>query len=318
MDLVNIAQNVGRPGRDNCGACHWKGGGGDAIKHGDLDSTMIKPLARHDIHMGKHDFTCQECHYTQNHKIAGRCTTCSVSEGKVSCLDCHDERPHNDNHPMIKQLNDHCDAIACQTCHIPIFAKDKPTLMFWDWSKAGKEMDILNDDPNRIEIHSRKKGFLVKKQYLRPQYTWYNGKHQRYLLGDPVNLNGVTDLNSPLGDISDPEAKITPYKIFEGVQPADAKYEYLIIPKLAGSYWEHFNWDIASREGMAEAGLAYSGKLEFVKTRMYWRINHEVVPRNEALTCTHCHNPNGVMDFKALGYREDPAYFGKRKTIKKK
>ncbi len=69
---------------------------------------------------------------------------------------------------------------------------------------------------------------------------------------------------------------------------------------------------------MAEAGLKYSGKVAFVKTRMYWRINHEVVPSNQALTCTHCHNPNGVMDFKALGYREDPAYFGGRQTANKK
>ena len=29
-DLTKIAQAVGKPGRQNCGACHFNGGGGDA------------------------------------------------------------------------------------------------------------------------------------------------------------------------------------------------------------------------------------------------------------------------------------------------
>jgi hypothetical protein len=32
-----VAQSVGRPTRENCGACHFYGGGGDRVKHGDLD-----------------------------------------------------------------------------------------------------------------------------------------------------------------------------------------------------------------------------------------------------------------------------------------
>ena len=43
VDLVKVAQNVGKPVRDNCGSCHFYGGGGDAVKHGDLDSSMAYP-----------------------------------------------------------------------------------------------------------------------------------------------------------------------------------------------------------------------------------------------------------------------------------
>jgi len=39
-DLAYIAQYVGPTSRDNCGSCHFTGGGGDAVKHGDLDSTF--------------------------------------------------------------------------------------------------------------------------------------------------------------------------------------------------------------------------------------------------------------------------------------
>jgi len=312
LDLAKIAQNVGLPNRANCGACHWCGGGADAIKHGDLDSTLKNSPASHDVHMGGQDFTCQECHQTNAHKIAGSSTTCAVSEGRVSCTDCHDERPHSDEHPLLKKLNDHYDSMACQTCHIPTFAKAKPTLMFWDWSKAGKMMKVSQDDPYCISTHQKKKGLLIKRQNVRPVYAWYNGKHRRYLTGDAVNPDGVTYLNSPVGDINDPKAKITPYKLFSGIQPADAVYGYLIVPKLWGGFWTHFDWDRAARDGMKAAGLKYSGKIKFVNTRMHWRINHEVVPKQKALSCTNCHSPDGIMDFEALGYEGDPALTGGR------
>jgi hypothetical protein len=45
---------------------------------------------------------------------------------------------------------------------------------------------------------------------------------------------------------------------------------------------------------------------------MYWRLNHEVVPKKNALSCTDCHSLDGVMDFKALGYKGDPAIVGGR------
>ncbi|MBW2130886.1 MAG: hypothetical protein JRH13_16185, partial [Deltaproteobacteria bacterium] len=134
----------------------------------------------------------------------------------------------------------------------------------------------------------------------------------RYLAGDPVNLKGSTDLNPPDGDIGDPTARITPYKLHRAVQPADTKFGYLIIPKLWGGFWNHFDWVRAAKEGMTAAGMDFSGKIQFVNTTMHWRINHGVVPKSEALSCTDCHAPNGVMDFKALGYADDPVIAGGR------
>jgi len=316
IDLVSVARRVGLPSRANCGACHWYGGGGDAIKHGDLDSTLKHPTALQDVHMGGQDFTCQECHVTINHKISGASTTSSVSEGRVSCTDCHDEKPHDDTHPLLKILNDHCDTLSCQTCHIPTFARNHPTLIFWDWSKAGKSIRLSPLDPYSITTHSKEKGVLIKRKDVQPFYAWNNGKHRRYLLGDPVNLKGGTDLNPPVGDINDKEARIDPYKLFSGVQPADARYGYLIVPKLWEGYWKHFDWNRAAKDGMKEAGLPYSGNIKFVTTRMHWAINHGVVPKKKALSCTNCHAPDGVMDFEALGYPNDPAISGGRFTKK--
>jgi hypothetical protein len=41
---------------------------------------------------------------------------------------------------------------------------------------------------------------------------------------------------------------------------------------------------------------------------MYWKVNHMVVPKAQALKCDDCHEANGRLDWKALGYGSDPRY----------
>ena len=43
VDLLEVARSVAEPTRENCGSCHFKGGGGNAVKHGDLDETLYSP-----------------------------------------------------------------------------------------------------------------------------------------------------------------------------------------------------------------------------------------------------------------------------------
>jgi hypothetical protein len=64
VDLKLAAQSVGMPGRDNCGNCHFYGGGGDNVKHGDLSSALYDPDKSVDVHMATDglNFTCSTCH----------------------------------------------------------------------------------------------------------------------------------------------------------------------------------------------------------------------------------------------------------------
>jgi hypothetical protein len=50
-DLATIAQNIGSSSRQTCGSCHFYGGGGDEVKHGDLDSSLVNPAFELDVHM---------------------------------------------------------------------------------------------------------------------------------------------------------------------------------------------------------------------------------------------------------------------------
>ena len=64
VDLVEIAKKVGRPSRATCGSCHFASGGGPYTKHGDLEPALVEPPAELDMHMGRLDMRCQDCHMT--------------------------------------------------------------------------------------------------------------------------------------------------------------------------------------------------------------------------------------------------------------
>ncbi len=307
VDLLAAAKSVRNPNRDNCGSCHFYGGGGENVKHGDLEGILSHPSADIDVHMAS-GMVCQDCHETKNHIIKGSGSSVSVSDSNnIYCEGCHGSEPHG-----IKILNEHVHSVACQTCHIPTFAKGKATKIWWDWSKAGKDVKNIKKEYGR-ETYNKMKGEFHWGKNIRPEYAWYNGKMERYLIGDKFDSKKVLYLNKPMGSIKDNHAKIYPFKVMRGKQIYDSEYDYLIVPHLWGGYWKYFDWNRAAKEGMKIAGLPYSGHYGFVETKMYWRINHEVVPKGKALKCMDCHGKNGMMDWKALGYKGDPMLKGNRK-----
>ncbi len=304
VDLSMVAQSVGTPTRRNCGSCHFNGGGGNAVKHGDLDSSLFYPTADVDVHMGRHDFQCVDCHQTEDHQVKGHSIAVSVdTRSAFDCADCHSETPHSD-----ERINAHAAAVACQTCHIPEGAVRDPTKMDWDWSTAGQ--DLPEDTHEYLKI----KGSFVYESNFMPDYLWFNGSADRYILGDVMDSTEVTSINMPLGDINDPTAKIWPFKIHTARQPYDPVYNILLQVKTVGEggYWTEFDWELAAKLGAEAAGLPFSGEVGFAETEMYWPLAHLVQPKEEALQCVDCHSANGRMNWQALGYFGDPMKWGGR------
>ena len=306
VDLLASAQSVALPDRTNCGYCHFNGGGGDAVKHGDMDQTMYFPTEDVDVHMGRYDFSCIECHHAPDHDIPGRSMSVSVDDiAGIGCTDCHAAAPHGND-----RLNAHVSAVACQTCHIPEFAVREATKMRWEWSEAGQDLPI--DDPHE---YLKIKGRFRYDRNVQPEYYWYNGRASRYLKGDPVDPAGVTNINYPLGDIHDDGAKIWPFKVHRGNQLYDSTYNYLLAPQTVGpgGYWSEFDWDKAARLAEPLTGLKYSGQYGFAETAMYWPLSHMIAPKSRSLQCAGCHGENGRMDWQALGYDGDPYDRGGRR-----
>lgn len=303
-DLVAAAQSVGIPTRQNCGSCHFNGGGGNGVKHGDLDESLYFPQENTDVHMGSLDFQCITCHQTQDHVIKGRALGVSLdTENMVNCTDCHSEALHADD-----RINAHVQTVACQTCHIPYGALVDPTKMEWDWSTAGQD---LPEDPH---IYLKIKGSFVYENNFIPEYRWFNGLADRYILGDIIDPEEVTLMNELAGDINDSDAKIFPFKVHYANQPYDTVNNYLVQPQTAGEngYWTTFDWDSAIRQGMETVGLPFSGEYGFTETAMYLSTTHMVQPKENALQCAECHAEGGRMDWQALGYPGDPMEWGGR------
>lgn len=316
-DLARVAQNVGETSRATCGSCHFEGGGGDAVKHGDLDSSLIDPPRRVDVHMspqGK-DFTCSTCHEFSGHIQAGsRYHIETEAEGhnpheRPACRSCHGDAPHEGG--VHDKLNEHSGTIACQTCHIPEIARGGlATKTRWDWSTAGRLDEqgepVVRKEDGRVVYHGKKGSFEWAEDYA-PTYRWFNGEVAYTLLGDTIDPAGEVPLNRPLGGPDEAGSKIWPFKVIRGRQPYDADNDRLVVPKLFGSegedaaYWRGYDWDRAIRAGMAEARAlgqteaAYSGDYGFVDTRMYWPVNHMVAPAEESVACGECHSPGGRM-----------------------
>lgn len=305
VDLALVAQSVGLPTRQNCGSCHFNGGGGNGVKHGDLDESLYFPPEAVDVHMGGQNFQCTTCHLTENHRIAGRAISMNIDNvtNQVACTDCHNTTLHAD-----QRIAAHLDTVACQTCHVPEVALRDPTKVSWDWSTAGQDRD--EDEHEYLRI----KGSFVYKSDLEPEYRWYNGYALRYLLGDLINPEQTTSINRPLGGIDDPAARIWPFKIHRGAQPYDAAFNYFLQPQTVGEggYWTTFDWDQALRNGASATGLAYSGEYGFAPTEMYWTLSHMVAPAEQALDCASCHGERGRLDWRALGYPGDPMEWGGR------
>jgi hypothetical protein len=136
------------------------------------------------------------------------------------------------------------------------------------WSQAGdKDCETSENDPHK---YTAIKGSFTYGKNLIPEYAWYNGNSDHYLTGETIDPSKPTMIAQPLGDIHDPAAKIWPIKVHRGKQIYDSKFEYFLIPKMAGKggYWTDFNWDQALRLGSAASGLEFSGSYDFAPTEM--------------------------------------------------
>ncbi|HOJ08319.1 MAG: tetrathionate reductase family octaheme c-type cytochrome [Ignavibacteriota bacterium] len=310
LNFNEIAQSVGKPKLSNCGVCHFYGGGGNNVKHGDLDEAMFETTRDVDVHMGTDGakLQCVDCHTTEKHNISGKVySLSSMNMDRNTCEQCHTATPHEEN-----ILNEHTIKVACQSCHIPIYAKVNSTKMSWDWSTAGKlrngEPYEENDSLGNHTYLSIKGDFTWDRNVV-PDYIWFNGTASHYLEGDLISdTTRPLVLNQLHGSYADDDSKIYPVKIHKAKQPYDPVNKILIKPKLyadkkgEGALWIDFDWHSAAVEGMKEANLPFSGQIAFINTEMYWPVNHMVSVKENTLDCNGCHTREnsrlaGLNDF---------------------
>ncbi len=303
LEVKEAVAKVILPERKNCGNCHFTGGGGDGVKHGDLDTSLTKPNRMLDVHMGEdgENFTCTRCHTTVDHNIAGRIYTNPAVETrkslleddlapKITCVSCHSDAPHKND----SKMNDHTNVVSCQACHIPKFARVNPTKMWWDWSKSGKMKDgkpYIEKGPFGKPVYKSIKGEFKWEKNVVPEYFWFNGSLTSTTADDVIDPSQIVKVNHPVGDKKDTESRIFPFKVMRGIQPYDKVNKKLVAPLLSGKngYWTTFDMQDAIKRGNKAIGIPYSGEFDYVETTSIFPITHMVTPKENALNCTECH-----------------------------
>ncbi|SIO16930.1 octaheme c-type cytochrome, tetrathionate reductase family [Rhodovulum sp. ES.010] len=324
VDLKKAAQSVGQPARENCGSCHFYGGGGDNVKHGDLSSALYDPSRAVDVHMSSEGegFTCATCHHSDKHVFAGSRYNVHATDpegvGKpgmirqdvATCESCHGTAPHDALSVTGLKLNDHVDRIACQTCHIPSFARGGvATKTRWDWSTAGKMdaeghplhmSEYTQGDGKELHTYLATKGDFEYGENVVPHYAWFNGQVNYTTADQTIDPSGIVEINRIAGGPDDGRSRIWPFKRMEGRQAYDSQLDHLVYSNVWGpttdtAYWTNFDWGKAIEAGMEAAGMEYSGEYGFIDTYMYWPITHMVAPAENALDCRECHTENGRL-----------------------
>jgi octaheme c-type cytochrome (tetrathionate reductase family) len=322
LDLVKISQQVGLPGRENCGTCHFNGGGGDGVKHGDLDSSLVLPSHELDVHMDAKNlnFSCTECHRTTKHiSVGSRYDVLAKDEGGTgkpgqrrevaTCESCHGMTPHPKNSIVNLKLNDHTDKVACQTCHIPKISRGGVgTLTRWDWSTAGKtkngagyhEENYTQGNGKHRATYKSIKGDFTWGENFTPEYEWFDGA-MKYTTIDtkfdatqpPVKINAFQ------GAPNDGHSRIWPFKEMHTIQPYDKGNNTLVYMHLWGeddsAFWGNYDFAKAIKVGMEKNQIPYSGEFGFIETVSFWPITHMVAPKEHALECAECHRENGRL-----------------------
>ncbi len=302
ITMDEAAQTVHRPVRSSCLQCHAKAGGGDAVKRGDLSLAHGNTADfAFDVHMATTgaNLECQNCHTFTGHKVAGKGSDLRPTDSAVvlECANCHADMA-GDAHEG-SSLDRHMDRVACQTCHIPTYAKDAADSVATEATEVHRTW---------LETHSESAPFhpvMDKVNDLVPEYRFWNRLSDNYLLGDVATVDSHTGrypTSRPLGDVADADARLYAFKYKTAQQPISNSTNQLIALDTS-VFFATGDAAAATEQGLVNMGMPSGTPYSWVETDTYQMLNHEVSPSGQALECNDCHGSNARMDLQGdLGY----------------
>ena len=295
--LDAISKRISMPKRKMCLRCHAGAGGGQNFKRGDIEYELADTDRTFDVHMGTDggDMACIDCHRGEDHRVRGRGADLAGTDmpgaDQLRCTECHDAAPHGEF-----VLDKHAERVACETCHIPVFAKVDPTDMNRDWST-----------PKHHPEAKKYSATITMGKNVVPEYAWWNGTTRHQQMGEEAKpgKDGVIAVMAPVGGKKDKHAKIYPFKLHRGRLPRLVDEGWLV-PIAVDEFFVDGDIEKAVQEGgHAAYGLEHFA-YEWVDVKRYMGIYHEVQPAENALACLDCHSEAGRMPWRELGYKEDP------------
>jgi len=348
LTTLEAAQNVHLTTRKSCLNCHATAAGGDGTKRGDLAKEVANPSIAIDMHMSPagENLSCADCHSETlpdgtGHRLRGRGLDLRPNDvaERFTCESCHTEPPHGDfsnTNPGSKDR--HATKIACQTCHIPSYAKAAVgTEVLRDWQDPHPSAAACNGRGGWLPRED--KGGLGNAS-LTPSYAWFDGTSEIYYLGESLDNVPTVPLDAtvaasfvggfqsgdpayvigmPNGGVTDTsqDTKLYPMKEHWGKLARNDADNTLV----GHSTFEFFRTGSFCRAVAVGLGLdnvndpdssvcnGFPGDEEMppnttsVPVHTYQTINHGVETTDTALGCNDCHSTNARMDLQGdLGY----------------
>ncbi|NTV48777.1 MAG: alpha-2-macroglobulin [Geobacteraceae bacterium] len=297
IDMNNVVRTVIKPVRNTCLGCHAKAGGGDAVKRGDIalaSGTTADSL--YDVHMAtsRGNMTCQNCHKFTNHKVAGRGSDLRPQDSTVAVTcattTCHPTKTGVSTGHATSGIQKHTARVACQTCHLPIYAKDANDTTATEATETNRTWE--HNEWNATLL--RYEPLPTKGSNLVPKYAFWNGTSWGNNLNDAAVIDPTTGfykISRPNGAITDPAGtKLYPFKYKTAQQPLDTTTGKLI-GLSTRSFFADGNYVTAVNTGLANMGRT-GDAWQTVTTDEYQVLNHQIPPASgNALSCSACH-PN--------------------------
>ena len=265
----------GSPTLEQCLKCHGSYG---SFKRGDLLDE------EHDVHL-EMGMGCVDCHERlsdphSDHQFAKGYTidtTEDTMEGTLSCIKCHEEKPHSGVKQGEILDTKHVSKIACITCHTGPRPADAIKSRTWNkFTKDGKPV-----------TQKRKAGWM-------PGHKWYTGKKLGIF---PVF--GPTELMAQIYPFN-----VVTYTWF--VEAGESSLDDIIpVPEVKAA---DANGD---GETTVQEMRAYDkGKYKnatLVTQEFNYSVSHSIAPSEKAFNCFDCHGKKAhVLNWKDLGYAKDP------------
>jgi methanogenesis multiheme c-type cytochrome len=264
----------GEPTIAQCVKCHVK----DYAKRGDMFDED------HDIHL-EVGMRCHDCHerLTDSHsdhqfaKGYAIDTTEDTMEGTLTCLKCHEERPHYKVDEGEILDSKHVNKIACVTCHTgPRPGKAIKSRTWNEFTKDGNPVTKMKSP-----------GWI-------PNHKWYTGKKLGHL-----PILGSTDLM----------AKIYPFNVIEVtwfIETSGSELDdVIIVPEVKAA--DANNDKVTTVEEMRKYQKGKYSDATLVSREFNFSVSHSIVPSQKAFNCFDCHGKNAyVLNWQELGYVKDP------------
>jgi Cytochrome c bacterial len=315
VTMTQVVQTSQMPSRNACLKCHAKGGGGDALKRGDL--ALINGTTNdrnYDVHMATTgaNLLCQQCHTFTNHHVAGRGSDLRPKDSTVavtcSTSKCHSTKTSLSTGHTTYDTSHHVGRVACQACHIPVYGKKAADAVFNATTGFGDQKTETSRTwltPEWSVANNRWEPTVVKANNLKPVYAFFDGTSWVSDINDAPVLDAATGaykLSRPVGAINTAGSKLTPFKYKTSLQPRHTASGKLIAVNTS-VYFATGNVASAVQSGLTNMGLPATDAYTFVKTDEYQMLNHTVSPKGSALACAACHGTTATqMNLKTLGY----------------